>query len=117
MILASFTIPIRAPSTANLREHWGARHRRNSKQKSDTRLLCPRWSSGPLFLVTLTRVGPRELDSDNLAAALKGCRDAIASWLRIDDGSPLVVWQYENEPGEPAVRVSVEQWRSREGGT
>lgn len=105
--MISFSIPIQTRNTLNLRESWQAKARRLRKEKADTRLLCPRWSQGPLLVVKLTRVGPRELDSDNLAAALKAVRDGLASWLRIDDGSPLVEWQYAQESGEPEVRVFV----------
>ena len=42
----------------------------------------------PVFpiVVTITRLGPRALDSDNLASSGKHVRDAIATWLGVDDG-------------------------------
>lgn len=62
-----------------------------------------------MLVVRLTRMSPRQLDShDNLRAALKSTVDAVASWLRIDDGSMLVRWEYAQEKGEAAVRVEVE---------
>jgi hypothetical protein len=103
----TFTIPTRTPSTANLRESWQARHRRAKKQKTDARLCCPTWNEGPLLSVTLTRVGPKLLDVDNLASALKAIQDGIASWLRVDDGSPLVAWEYAQEKGEPSIHVQI----------
>jgi hypothetical protein len=105
--MISFTIPIRAPSTPNLREHWAARAKRAKAQKLAARAQCPPYSLSPLLVVTLTRVAPRELDSDNLQGALKSVRDGIATWLRIDDASPLVEWEYAQEKGEPSVRVEV----------
>lgn len=118
--MIAFTIPIKAPSTSNLREHWAARAKRAAKQKRDTRLLCPRWTHGPLLVVKLTRVSPRALDDDNLRGALKSVRDAVASWLKVDDASPLVGWEYEQAQGEQAVRVELKPMmpsvKLREGG-
>jgi hypothetical protein len=105
--LISFTVPIRAQSTSNLREHWAAKHKRVDAQKRATRLLCPPWTHGPLLVVTLTRVSPRALDDDNLRGALKSVRDAVASWLKVDDASPLVRWDYGQERGEQSVRVEL----------
>jgi hypothetical protein len=106
--MLTFNLPISAPSTANLREHHFAKARRIARQKSQTRLLCPKWNEGPAVRIWMTRISPRQLDSDNLAAALKAVRDGIASWLRIDDGSPLVEWRYEQEKGdEPCIRVEI----------
>ena len=51
------------------------------------------------LLVTITRVGPRRLDDDNLAAACKYVRDQIAAVIGIDDGSPLYTWRYEQRVG------------------
>lgn len=104
----TFEVPVKTESTSNLREHPMARYRRTDAQKSATRRRCPEWSAGPLVLVHLTRVSPRKLDDDNLRGALKSVRDGVAQWLRVDDASPLVRWDYEQEKGAtPAVRVEV----------
>lgn len=103
----SFTIPIKAPSTPNLREHFMVRAKRTDSQKRAARAACPVWSSGPLLVVRLTRVAPRVLDGDNLQGALKAVRDGLALWLRVDDASPLVRWEYGQEKGEPSVRVEI----------
>lgn len=103
-----FNLPLRTVSEANARGHWSARAKRAKAQRDATRLLCPRWTGGPLLVVRLTRVGPRELDSDNLTGSLKAVRDGLASWLRLDDATPLVRWEYGQERGEPGVRVEVE---------
>jgi hypothetical protein len=105
--LIAFTVPIRAPSASNLREHWAARAKRVDRQKVATRAMCPVWRSGPLLVVTLTRVSPRTLDDDNLRGALKSVRDGVATWLRVDDATPLVRWEYVQDKGEPSVRVEV----------
>ncbi|WFG54160.1 hypothetical protein Mx9_p53 [Myxococcus phage Mx9] len=104
-----FDVPIKTKSTANLREHWAAKYKRTDAQKSATRRKCPEWQAGPLLVVRLTRVSPRQLDrGDNLNSALKSVRDALAAWLRVDDRTPLVEWLYAQEKGsEPHVRVEV----------
>lgn len=103
-----FEVPIKAQSTSNLREHWAVKNKRVDAQKRATRSRCPPWAGGPLLVVTLTRVAPRALDDDNLRGALKSVRDAVATWLRVDDASPIVRWEYGQEKGaEPCVRVEV----------
>jgi len=105
----SFEVPIKTASTSNLREHWAAKHKRTDAQKAATRRRCPQWTAAPMLYVRLTRVSPRALDDDNLRGALKSVRDAIASWLRVDDRSPLVGWLYEQQKGsEPLVRVEID---------
>lgn len=104
----SFVVPIKTASTANLREHWAQKHERTDAQKSATRRQLDKGERpGPLLVVRLTRVSPRPLDDDNLRGALKSVRDAIATWLRVDDRTCLVRWDYEQEKGEPCVRVEV----------
>lgn len=50
----------------------------------------------PLCVITLTRVGARMLDPDNLANSFKAVQDAIAKRLGIDDGDQSKVrWVYE----------------------
>ena len=117
-------LPIKTVSEKNSREHWGTRSRRTAKQRSYTLacLLATGWARPALPLViTLTRIGGRELDSDNLARALSGVRDGIAdkppgpttkpgrkpaarpSWVKVDDGSPLIEWRYAQIVGPPAA--------------
>lgn len=108
MGVISFTIPIRAPSTSNLREHWAVKAKRVETQRRATRAKCPVWTAGPLLVVTLTRVSPRPLDDDNLRGALKAYRDGVASWLKVDDASPLVKWEYAQAEGEASVRVEIQ---------
>lgn len=64
-------------------------------------------------VVTITRVGPRPLDPDNLAGACKHAQDGIAAALGVDDGDPRCSWQYRQRhdgPGVYAVDVVV-TWR------
>lgn len=65
----------------------------------------------PLIVITLTRIGPGTLDSeDNLAAAFKAVRDGVASGLAVDDRHPLLRWLYaqERRGKEYAARVMIE---------
>lgn len=97
------SVPIKLQSTANLREHWAAKHRRTAPQQKAAALLSKSLvrQLRPALTVTLTRVSPRELDDDNLRGALKAVRDGVASALRLDDRCPLVAWAYAQRRGAP----------------
>lgn len=105
--MIEFSISQRAQSTANLREHWSAKAKRIKSQRQAAMLKCPHWTEGALLVIELTRLGPRELDGDNLQSALKGTRDGLAARLKIDDGSPLVRWEYRQKKGEYEIRVRI----------
>ncbi len=49
--------------------------------------------------VTLTRVGRRKVDQDNLSGLFKATRDGIADVYGVDDGSDLYQWVYSQEIG------------------
>lgn len=106
----SVLLPIRAVSEANARECWQAKHRRAKAQRETTRLmlvgLC-RSIRGQKASVTLTRIGKRNLDGDNLQRALKAVRDGVADALYVDDGDKRLEWTYGQERGEYAVRVEL----------
>ena len=89
-------LPIEIPSTANLREHWAARAKRaaSHRQAMISIPLTVRWMTPPL-VITLTRLAPRRLDSDNLAISFKAVRDGIADRLGMDDGDPRLTWDYD----------------------
>jgi glucose-6-phosphate-specific signal transduction histidine kinase len=101
--MKTVSIPMKAASTANVREHWAARHRRTKPQRRAAALLTKSLVRDlrPALTITLTRVSPRALDDDNLRGALKSFRDGVASALRIDDRSPLVRFEYAQRRGEP----------------
>mgnify|MGYP000283041968 CR=1 FL=1 len=114
-------LPIRTWSEPNLRVHWAKRARRAHKQREAARMLVraalaplPPWNSiragNRKLKVWLWRIGPRELDSDNLAAALKAVRDGVADALGMDDGDPRLLWCYgqrRGKPGEYAIQVEI----------
>lgn len=91
-----FHIPIKLPSLPNERMHWRALVRIKHEQQLATHLCMMDKVVPPMPLtITITRVGPRKLDDDNLAASCKFVRDQIARMVGTDDGSPLYEWQYE----------------------
>ena len=98
-------LPIIVVSEANRRDHWRVRARRAANQKAMIAVNC-RHIIKPLpddasATITLTRLGKRNLDSDNLAGAFKAVRDAIAELLGVNDGSPRLNWLYGQEKYAP----------------
>lgn len=111
-------IPMKLPSSANLREHWRVRAKRSRTQRMDAGFLlmgCALAQGFTLPLasdqtatITLTRIAPRSLDSDNTASAFKSVRDGVADALGVDDGSPRLEWKYAQEKGSARVRIEIE---------
>lgn len=101
-------LPIRVESVANLREHWSVRAKRAKEHRLAALAVAPH----PLpCTVTLVRIGPRALDSDNLQSGFKALRDGIADRLGVKDNDPRITWRYDQERGKPrqyAVRVTIE---------
>lgn len=107
-----FEIPIRTRSETNIREHWRARHRRRKEQRNLAALFTRQWLDEPIpgpYRITLIRLAPRKLDSDNLASSAKAIRDGIADALGIDDGDEAHRWEYEQaQRREYGVGVRIE---------
>lgn len=109
------TIPLTLPSVANLREHWANRAKRTKAQRAAVSLLCGRELrrlSDPRahYVITMTRVAPRSLDSDNLSSSLKAARDEVAKHLGFfNDSDSRLSWLYAQSKGEAALEISVEQ--------
>lgn len=107
-------IPMRTVPGMNTREHPMGRHRRVKREKRDT-LLCLTQANGgnprppPPYSVRLTRIAPRgTMDDDNLQSALKAVRDAVAQWLKVDDGDQdRVRFEYDQRRGAWAVEVEL----------
>jgi hypothetical protein len=98
---------LRLVSLANAREHWKARQRRTRLHRGGAygRLLEALAGARPMLpaVVTITRIAPCRLDSDNLATACKSIRDGVADAIGLDDRDPRVEWRYEQE--RAGVRV------------
>lgn len=94
-------IPIRLPSLPNLRVSWQKMASIKKKHKSSTKRCIDNWlkyfgAMPPMpLLVTITRLGPHELDDDNLASSAKYVRDQIAASVGVDDGNKDYTWRYE----------------------
>jgi hypothetical protein len=109
------------PSVSNQRLHWA----KKAKQTKDQRVevaWCFRvkhstagtsWRSMLPVEVTLIRQRPkggRAYDDDNLRAAFKAVRDAVAFELGVTDNDPRVAWRYADEKsgnGLPYVRIEI----------
>ncbi len=108
-----FVLPIRLVSEANLRTHWRAKAKRAKWQRGVSALhgrMGLLHLMKPPLLITLTRIGPRKWDSDNLAISCKAVRDGIADALGIDDGDERLEWKYAQRKGKPkeyAVEVEI----------
>lgn len=105
----TITESIRTVSEANRREHWAARHRRASNQKLMVAAALSGKKLPPLpAVITLTRIGKRRMDSDNLAGAFKAVRDQIARTYGVDDGDPRYTWQYAQKIGKQyGIEISI----------
>jgi hypothetical protein len=113
-------------SAANLRLHWAKKMRENQRLREagyvlslsairdDSGTVCAGWNENPLT-ITLTRVGPRRLDDDNLQTAFKPFRDGVADALfganqKSDDSDPRFTWKYAQRKGRPreyAVEIEI----------
>lgn len=110
------TVPLALGSTANLREHHAAKAKRIALQRNATRLalfaavnrLRTHVDLNRPIAVRLVLQAPRMLDDDNLAGALKACRDSVADWLGVNDNDPRVSWVPDQSKAKvPSVLVEV----------
>lgn len=107
-------LPLQIISEANSRDHWRKSSARKKEHRAIARAVLQQHAR-PMHegavKILLTRIGPRTLDDDNLASGFKACRDGVADWLGIDDGSPRLAWSYTQAKGavkEYAAIVAVE---------
>lgn len=92
----------------NDREHWRARAKRVKAEKA-----LVGWSLRTIerfsvpCTVVITRIAPSNgLDTDNLVGATKAARDAIAAWLRVDDGHPSVQYRCAQRRGPWGIEIT-----------
>ena len=111
-----WVIPLRLAGGLNAREHWGARSARVAKERRDTRFSSMASLGRDWFMrvqfpveVTITRVGPRFLDLDNLYGSCKGVRDEVADMLGITDGpeDSRATWRCQQRKGTYGVEVEI----------
>lgn len=107
-------LPLRIVSVANLREHWAKKASRTKTHRLTAWAELRRAGAAPgrdPLRITLTRIAPRQLDTDNLSSAFKACRDGVADWLGCADNHPSLTWvcaQRKGKPKEYAAEVLVE---------
>jgi hypothetical protein len=104
--LKMLKVPVKLISEANQREHWTTRSRRKKDQQRSVSFCWVASGFGHEFqfpvVVTLTRIGVRKLDPDNLAGSFKHVQDQIAREMGVDDGDEKRVrWIYEQRKGAP----------------
>lgn len=102
------TIPLKIESEMNTSSGSRfAKYQRFKKQKQTVAfaLSLHRQELADLVLrnivVTLTRIGPRDLDGDNLQSGFKGVRDCVADALGRNDNDPSIEWLYGQRRGRP----------------
>ncbi len=103
-------IPVRVVSEANQRDHWAVRKRRFDAQKMALAGVLAGISLPPLPVAVMwTKLGGRNLDTDNLAGSFKALRDHLADHYRVDDAAGSgIAWGYDQIPGgKHGVRVLI----------
>lgn len=116
----TLTIPLHTISESNARQHWAKRAKRVKAQRATTCMALrahpaiekQRWAMRCTdgLMVTLTRIAPRTLDTDNAAGAMKAVRDGVADALGIKDNDARCRWSYKQRKGKPkeyAVEICI----------
>lgn len=106
-------LPIRTTSEANAHEHWRVRQKRAKAQRQAAMIgVLTAWHRLALTLpaiVTMTRYGRRELDSDNLAGSFKHIRDGIADAFGVDDRDQRYTWVVRQERSKHyGIRIEID---------
>jgi hypothetical protein len=108
--LLTVKVPVRLRNTSNSRDGWRATAKRAKSVRSLAKSLF-RGRAVPLpCSVRLIYIGPRQLDDDGVASAVKSLRDGVADALGVDDRDSRVVWVADQERGgvrEYSARVEV----------
>lgn len=107
-------VPIKLPSLANTRMHWRAMAKIKQQQRRAVKYALIGKTVPPLPLtITITRIGARKLDDDNLRSACKYVRDQIAEFVGVDDGSTLYTWRYDQRTaprGQHGIGIEIAEY-------
>lgn len=90
--------PLRLASEANAGGTRRAAIARKSAVKAAVAGAMPAMTFPLPAVVTLTRLGGKSLDGDNLQRAMKAVRDVVAKWLGCDDADKRIRWRYRQRP-------------------
>lgn len=114
--MIDITLNLATVSELNSRDHWRKRSARAKLQRQQTKLtilseqFAKKANLEMPLRVTLTRLSPRYLDSDNLQGAFKHVRDGVADAVGVDDRDPRYDWQYRQLKAErKGVRIVIER--------
>jgi hypothetical protein len=110
-------VPIRLSLGLNAREHFRVRAKRVRVEREVIHLMLWGLNLPPLpATITLTRIGKRKCDDDNVPGGAKAVRDEIAAIYGVDDGSDLYQWRYAQEIGkEYGVRITIVSRHAADG--
>ena len=114
-VVLTVELPIHTFSEKNTHVHWGKKQKLMGDIRPVVRMAMTAHANvrgikvSPPCSVRMIRLAPTELDAgDNLEMSLFRVRDAIADWLGINDRSPTVTWECEQERSRTyGVRVEV----------
>jgi len=101
-------VALRTVPGLNAREVWRAHALRVKREREAVAWTLTRYEKPSIpCSVQLIRSAPsRGLDDDNLSGALKGVRDAVATWLGIDDRHRAqVAYFYDQRTGPWGVEI------------
>jgi hypothetical protein len=106
-------LPLRTRTPGNGRRHWAVDAKEAREQRNVSKLFV-RGTSRVLppfpVKVTLTRIGPRKMDQQNLGGALKHIIDGIADAYGVDDGDERWEFIFKQEKNKDyGVRVLIEE--------
>lgn len=113
--MIEFEIPLFIPSEANISENRFVRSKRRKCQNLSINKYLDKYEKPGLpCTITLIRIGPKPLDSDNNISAFKSIRDFIADWVNPGkakgqaDNDPRIIWQYGQETAKlHAFRIRI----------
>ena len=111
----TWLLPIRVVNTANRREHWAVKAKRNAAHRRAVGLVLGTgvYPAPPLpVVVTLTRIAPKAFDFDGTVVSMKAVRDQVAAHYGVDDGpkEKRIQWEYAERRGavrEYAVEIEI----------
>lgn len=120
----SFELPIRIVSEANSTEHWTKKAKRHKEQAFFVKRAFHEYIKDAIMPCTITmiRLAPRELDSDNLQMAFKWIRDELADFMFPGENLHYIAKSGRTIPlkgrrdSEPGLTWAYEQRKSKSYG-